>query len=74
MSATSSATAGGSPTIRTSQAACAELYRWPGVAATCNLEHIKRHYYESHRAINPTGIVPKGPALDLEAPSGRDRF
>ena len=51
-----------------------ELYRWPGVAATCNLEHIKRHYYESHRAINPTGIVPKGPALDLEAPSGRDRF
>ena len=51
-----------------------ELAQWPGVAATCNLEHIKRHYYESHRAINPTGIVPKGPALDLDAPHGRDRL
>jgi glutathionyl-hydroquinone reductase len=33
----------------------------PGVAATVNLAHIKRHYYESHRMINPTGIVPVGP-------------
>ncbi len=35
----------------------------PGVAATVNMEHIKRHYYESHRNINPTGIVPVGPDL-----------
>jgi glutathionyl-hydroquinone reductase len=27
--------------------------------------HIKHHYYESHRGINPTGIVPAGPVLDL---------
>jgi glutathionyl-hydroquinone reductase len=26
-----------------------------------NMAHIKRHYYESHRTINPTGIVPVGP-------------
>jgi putative glutathione S-transferase len=48
-----------------------ELHQWPGVAATCNLEHIKRHYYESHETINPTGIVPRGTALDLDAPHGR---
>ena len=37
----------------------------PGVAATIDLEHIKRHYYESHRGINPTGVVPVGPDPDL---------
>jgi len=48
-----------------------DLYQVPGVAATVDMRHIKGHYYESHRMINPTGIVPKGPALDLDAPSGR---
>ncbi|HEY9540161.1 MAG TPA: glutathione S-transferase family protein [Luteimonas sp.] len=32
-----------------------------GVRDTVNLDHIKRHYYESHPTINPTGIVPMGP-------------
>jgi len=48
-----------------------ELYQVPGVADTVNMTHIKRHYYESHATINPTGIVPLGPALDLDAPHGR---
>src|SRR5262249_6050581 len=48
-----------------------ELYQWPGIAATVNLMHIKRHYYMSHRHINPTGIVPVGPVIDFGAPSGR---
>ena len=34
-----------------------------GVAQTVDFGHIKRHYYESHRGINPTGIVPVGPDL-----------
>ena len=34
-----------------------------GVAGTVDLGHIKRHYYESHRTINPSGIVPMGPDL-----------
>jgi putative glutathione S-transferase len=34
-----------------------------GVAGTVDLGHIKRHYYESHRSINPSGIVPVGPDL-----------
>jgi len=38
---------------------------------TVNMNHIKLHYYGSHRGINPTGIVPKGPDLDFQAPHGR---
>jgi glutathionyl-hydroquinone reductase len=44
-----------------------ELYQVPGVAPTVHFGHIKQHYYFSHRMINPTGVVPVGPALDLEA-------
>lgn len=42
-----------------------DIFQLPGVAATVDFRHIKRHYYESHRAINPTGIVPVGPELDF---------
>jgi glutathionyl-hydroquinone reductase len=51
-----------------------EIYQLPGVAETVNFEHIKRHYYESHRGVNPTGIVPLGPVLDFSAPHGRERL
>lgn len=43
-----------------------ELYQWPGVASTVNFDHIKQHYYRSHASINPNGIVPLGPILDLQ--------
>jgi len=49
------------------------LYQIPGVAETVRLDEIKTHYYGSHRMINPTGIVPKGPDLDLWAPTKRNR-
>ena len=39
-----------------------------------NFDHIKRHYYMTHDDINPTRIVPIGPALDLAAPHERDRL
>ncbi|MFW8584937.1 glutathione S-transferase family protein [Rhizobium beringeri] len=48
-----------------------DLYQTAGVAETVNLKHIKQHYYRSHKTINPTGIVPVGPALDLDSPHGR---
>ena len=51
-----------------------DLYQVPGISETVNFSHIKRHYYGSHRTINPTGIVPLGPAQDLGAPHDRDRF
>lgn len=50
-----------------------DIYQLPGVAATVNLAHIKRHYYMSHKRINPTGIVPAGPVLDFDAPAERGK-
>jgi glutathionyl-hydroquinone reductase len=51
-----------------------DLYQQEGVAETCNLLHIKNHYYQSHKTINPTGIVAYGPAQDLGAAHGRQRL
>lgn len=48
-----------------------DIYQTPGVAQTCNFEHIKRHYFGSHESVNPTRIVPVGPAIDFETPHGR---
>jgi putative glutathione S-transferase len=48
-----------------------DLYQHPGVRETVNFAHIKTHYYWSHTTINPTRIVPVGPDIDLDAPSGR---
>jgi glutathionyl-hydroquinone reductase len=50
-----------------------DLYQQPGIAETVNFDHIKRHYYVTHTGINPTGIVPLGPALDLTRPHGREK-
>jgi putative glutathione S-transferase len=50
-----------------------DIYQHPGVKETCSLEQIKLHYYKSHPKVNPTRIVPKGPALNLDEPHGRDR-
>jgi glutathionyl-hydroquinone reductase len=51
-----------------------DLYQYPGVKETCNFDHIKRHYYKSHPKVNPTGIVPKGPEIDFDAPHNRNRL
>jgi putative glutathione S-transferase len=40
-----------------------DLFQTPGFGDTIDFDHIKRHYYEVHRDINPTGIVPAGPDL-----------
>ncbi len=48
-----------------------DLYQQSGVKDTCNLDHIKQHYYKSHTNINPTRIVPKGPVIDFDAPHNR---
>ncbi|WP_017903662.1 glutathione S-transferase family protein [Pseudomonas asplenii] len=51
-----------------------EMYQWPGVAETVDFAHIKGHYYASHRTINPTGVVPKGPEQDFTLPHDRERL
>lgn len=48
-----------------------ELYQWPGVSETVNLDHIVRHYHFSHDSINPYRIIPINPQLDYLAPHCR---
>ncbi len=51
-----------------------ELYQFPGVAATVDLQQIKEHYYGSQTRVNPTGVVALGPMLDgrdFSEPHGR---
>jgi putative glutathione S-transferase len=51
-----------------------ELYQVAGIAETVDMDHIKRHYYMSHEHINPSRIVPRGPALDFTRPHDRARL
>lgn len=52
-----------------------DLYQQPGISETVNMEHARRHYFESHRSINPHGIVPVVPAgIDFTAPHGREQL
>ncbi|PCJ29497.1 MAG: glutathione-dependent reductase [Rickettsiales bacterium] len=51
-----------------------DLYQTDGVSDTVNIEHIKTHYYTSHIAINPMGIVPAGPEFNCSTPHDRKRF
>lgn len=49
-----------------------ELYQMPAIRSTVSHEHIMNHYMQSHRSINPHGIVSRGPPLeDLDVPSNR---
>ncbi|MGH7153638.1 MAG: glutathione S-transferase family protein, partial [Acetobacteraceae bacterium] len=50
-----------------------DIYQWPGTSRTVDFSHIKRHYYLSHPALDPTGIVPAGPILEFDAPAERGK-
>ena len=51
-----------------------DLVQRSAIHATLNLDHIKRHYYMSHRHINVQGIVPAGPMIDFMQPHDRERL
>ncbi|MGF1491492.1 MAG: glutathione S-transferase family protein [Microcoleaceae cyanobacterium] len=51
-----------------------ELYQMPGITETVYFQHIKGHYYQSHKTINPSGVVPIGPEISWTEPHGRDRL
>ena len=49
-----------------------DLLSEPGIGETFRLDDIKRHYYATHPNVNPSRIVPIGPALDYDEPHGRE--
>jgi putative glutathione S-transferase len=52
-----------------------DLFQTPGFGDTIDFDHIKRHYYQVHRDVNPSGIVPKGPELaQWLTPHGREEL
>lgn len=50
-----------------------EIFQWPGIRESVRVDDIRRGYY-SLRNVNPTGIVPAGPAIDFDCPHDRDRL
>ena len=48
-----------------------DLYQVPGIAQTVHIDHIKAHYYGSHKTVNPTLIIPVGPVIDFMEPHSR---
>ena len=48
-----------------------DLYQQPGISSTVNMEHIKQHYYGSHKTLNPSRVVPLGPTIDHSLPHNR---
>jgi glutathionyl-hydroquinone reductase len=51
-----------------------DLYALPAFGGTTRFDQIKRHYYTTHPNLNPTRIVPDGPLLDWDPPSGRGKL
>ena len=51
-----------------------DVYQYPGIQETCNLDYTKRGYYTGMTEINPNRIVPKGPLINFEEKHDRNRF
>ncbi len=51
-----------------------DLFQFPGIAETVDLNYTKQHYYRSHTSVNPAGIVPIGPEIDYSSAHNRARF
>lgn len=51
-----------------------DIFSLPGVSETVHMDHIKIHYYASHKSINPSGVVPAGPDLDFSGVHSRERL
>ena len=52
-----------------------DLFQTPGFGDTTDFVQIKSHYYEVHRTINPTGVVPAGPdTSSWLTPHGREQL
>lgn len=50
---------------------CRELYQQPGVREWCSVEHVKALYYAGLPELNPSGVIPVGPAVDFDQPHTR---
>ena len=49
-----------------------DLYQTPGLRQVIDIDGIKRGYYGGQSNVNPSGVVPTGPIIDLTAPHNRE--
>lgn len=49
-----------------------DLYQTPGLRQVIDIDGIKRGYYGGQSNVNPSGVVPTGPIIDLTAPHDRE--
>ena len=49
-----------------------DLYQTPGLRQVIDIDGIKRGYYGGQSNVNPSGVVPTGPIIDLTAPHSRE--
>ena len=50
-----------------------DLYQTPGLTDVIDIPGIKKGYYGGQSNVNPSGIVPTGPIIDLTMPHNRDQ-
>lgn len=50
-----------------------DLYQTPGLTDVIDIPGIKKGYYGGQSNVNPSGIVPTGPIIDLTVPHNRDQ-
>jgi len=53
---------------------CRDLFQTSSIAETVDKDHIRNHYWQSLKQLNPNGIVPRGPNLDFLQPHGREKL
>ena len=51
-----------------------DLYQTPGIAEIVDIDGIKSGYYGGQAQVNPSGIVPVGPHIDLSVAHDRERL
>lgn len=49
-----------------------DLYQTPGLRQVIDIDGIKRGYYGGQSNVNPSGVVPTGPIIDLTTPHNRE--
>ena len=55
---------------------CREIYQYDGVSTTCNMDHIKAHFFGSHAEWNKYSVIPRGLGFIelLDMPHDREQF
>jgi putative glutathione S-transferase len=49
-----------------------DLFQTDDFRETCNMRHIREHYYRSHETVNPRRVIAREPEMNWDAPHRRE--